>query len=205
MNLKKWAAGWSLLLILAGCSDAQPDKPAAASPVASAPAAERESTAPESPAAETSTSPSASPSASASAEPSETASEDDWDTYSNDRFGFRVQYPSGWQRGVEPDNGDGIKLSDGEEAQVIVSASLYMEETAPDMSSLKEMTLANGNPAKISVTEENGTTSVTMYTIKNDAILCGYFGTFGSDYYRNHRDTIDRMLQNYDFFEGLEG
>lgn len=133
------------------------------------------------------------------------SSNEGWSMYENSRFGFKVDYPAGWELGKESDNGDGVQITDGDELTVLAYAALYNEEMAPDLSLSEPTTLDNDRDANLFVTSDRDTTNLRVVFILDDRIQYNLDITSSTAYYNSHQAAVDQMIASLDFFEGAEG
>lgn len=53
-----------------------------------------------------------------------------WKTYTNERFGFRLDYPPNLQPGIEPTNGGGRKFADKNEEFVLTASGHFLVDSS---------------------------------------------------------------------------
>ncbi|MFS0722566.1 hypothetical protein [Paenibacillus sp. 1P07SE] len=135
---------------------------------------------------------------------SENEPQAEWATYSNARFGFTLDYPASWHADGESDNGDGIRLTDGDEAVVSAYASHYDEALAPNLSDSVPTTLDNDRDANLFVTDEAHETHLRVVFILDDRIQYNLDFKLSTAYYEAHQVEIERVIASLDFFEGLD-
>jgi hypothetical protein len=123
----------------------------------------------------------------------------DWELYQNARFGFQVKYPSNWQIGDEPANGDGVSLYKDRKNEILVYASYYFPEFAPDLAQYHEILTKSGERAHVKVTHsDNGEVDYSMVLIKAD-VQYNISATMTSQFFEENQRFLDNMVKEFEF------
>jgi hypothetical protein len=118
-----------------------------------------------------------------------------WSTYHNGRFGFTINYPKDWILGPEPTNGDGRALYQGNNAEVIASASNYIEEIKQDISNYEKITTSTGYEAFLLV-QNNGSKISFKGLIINGEIQFNLTATMNQSFYQKYSEVLKKMFDN---------
>lgn len=119
----------------------------------------------------------------------------EWSEYYNERFEFSIPYPSDWNIGEEPTNGDGITLYQDSENEILVYASYYMEDFAPDLSNYEKFANESGEEVYIN-SQENGEKILYDGVIISESIEFHLSGSLSKEFYNKNIDILNQMLIN---------
>lgn len=126
---------------------------------------------------------------------SDTNNNVEWNYYNNERFGFNVPYPSTWNIREEAANGDGLVLYQGDDAEISVYASNYMEDFEPDLSDYEVLLNENGKEVYTS-SKENENEVIYDGVILNGNIEFHLSGTLSLEFYNDNIEILNDMLLN---------
>jgi hypothetical protein len=116
-----------------------------------------------------------------------------WSTYHNERFGFTIQYPTGWILGPEPTNGDGRSLYNENDAEIVTYGNNYMEETKSDLSDHEKLKTTFGQDAYLKVTKEGAVVNFNG-VITDGTIIFNLDGTMSQEFYQKNTNILKQML-----------
>lgn len=122
-----------------------------------------------------------------------------WSEYYNERFGFKVNYPSTWQAGPEPTNGDGLEFFNGND-NFILSASHYFKDYQLDLTKYEYFVNVNGQEVFGSCKMTSQGVIYNAFII-NDDFVFSLDATFNQREYgfRNTVAILTNMLNNIEF------
>ncbi len=132
-----------------------------------------------------------------------------WKKYNNTRFGFSVEYPTEWEEGADPQNGDGLNLFTGDpdiDIRVYARFNLFDDpcaESDNEKSTPQRLILKTETEEELYIVKRNGIVEYCM-SIVDSGIDYRFSANITNEFFDKNKLILIKLIKSFEFIDGEE-